>query len=163
MNSRGFSLIELLTAIVLIGILSTLGTFAFIQYLKKTRITNQTRLLYGDLTEYRIKSVYEKKCWSFKISAAGYGIYSSMNTAVAPVRTVNLKYNLISDNDYDIIFDTQGIVHFSNDYNNFDQNKSACISNANDAVVDSVVISTTRVQIGKKTGVDCVAANINSQ
>lgn len=152
-----------MTVIAIIGILSAMATFGFSQYLLKSRIASQTRLLYGDLMEYRAKALYEKKKWTFKISATGYGIYSSANTAAAPVRTVSLRYNLTSDNADDIIFDTKGLTHFSSDYSNLSLGKSACVSGANEAVVDSVVISATRVQVGKKTGVDCAAANINPQ
>jgi prepilin-type N-terminal cleavage/methylation domain-containing protein len=160
MSRRGFSLIELLTVIALIGILSALGTFAFSQYAVKSRISSQTRLLYGDLMEYRTKALYEKKRWTFKISATGYGIYSSTNTTVAPVKSIALRYGITSDTADDVTFDSNGLIHFSSDISDLTLTKSACVAAANDAVVDSVVITATRVQVGKKTGVDCVAAAI---
>jgi prepilin-type N-terminal cleavage/methylation domain-containing protein len=156
MKNRGFSLVELLVVIALIGILLSLATFGFSQYSRKSQITNQTRVLYGDLMEYRAKALYEKKNWTFKISAASYGIYSSTNTSVAPVSTVPLKHNVVFNNPtVDIVFDSQGLVN---------SGKSICIANSNEAVVDSVVISTTRVQIGKKReGESCAAANIDAR
>lgn len=157
MNKRGFSLVELLTVIAVIEILSAIATFGFSQYQVKSRIASQTRQLYGDLIEYRAKALYEKKNWTFRIAAAGYGIYSSANTIGAPVKTVTLNYSVTSDNAADIVFNTQGYISISGN------DKSICISQANDAVVDSIVISTTRLQVGKKTGVDCAAANINLQ
>lgn len=158
MNQRGFSLTELLTVIALIGILSAIGTFSFSQYQVKSRIASQTRLLYGDLMEYRTKALYEKKNWTFKIAATGYGIYSSANTAVEPVKTVTLRYGVTSDNAADVVFSTQGQMTVSGN-----ADKSICISSVNDAAVDSVLISMTRIQIGKKTGADCAAANITTQ
>lgn len=113
--------------------------------------------------EYRTKALYEKKNWTFKISATGYGIYSSANTTVTPVRTVSLKYDVITDNSDDVIFDTKGQIRFSSDINDPSLTQAACVSSSNDAVVDSVAISATRVLVGKKTGADCVAANINPQ
>ena len=156
MNKRGFSLVELVVVIGIIGILLSIAAFGFAQYTRKSQITNQTRLLYGDLMEYRTKALYEKKNWTIKISASGYGIYSSANTAVAPVSTVALRHGVDINNTADIVFDSQGLANVSG--------KSVCVSSANDAAVDSVVISATRVQIGKKKeGVSCAATNIDAK
>lgn len=156
MNSRGFSLIELIVVMALMGILLSLVTFGFSQYSKKSQMTSQTRLLYGDLMEYRTKALYEKKNWTIKISVASYGIYSSANTTVSPVTTINLKHNAVYSNNSSVVFDSQGLANVSG--------KSVCISSSNDAVVDSVVISKTRVQIGKrKAGTSCAAENIDAQ
>ena len=147
-------MIELVIVIGLIGILLSLATFGFSRYSQKSNITNQTRLMYGDLMEYRSKALYEKKNWTFKISGSGYGIYSSINTTVAPVSTVIFKYPVLF-NTTNIQFDSHGMTNNSG---------TVCISGSNEAVVDSVVISTTRVQIGKrKEGLNCVAANIDAQ
>lgn len=156
MKTQGFTLVELLIVIVLIGILSTIGTFAFSEYTRKTQITSQTRTLYGDLMEYRLKALYEKKNWTFKINAASYGIYSSANTAVAPVTTTTLKNSVTFNNTTDVVYDSQGLANVSG--------KTVCVSAANDAPVDSLVISFSRVQIGKKkVGTSCAAANIDAQ
>ena len=156
MNNRGFTLIELLIVIALIGILSALATFGFSQYSKKSQITSQTRLLYGDLMEYRMKALYEKRNWTFVIAATGYGIYSSSETTVSPVKTVVFKNAIVSNNTTQIEFDTQGVSNISS--------KTICVTTPNDAVVDSVVISKTRVQIGKKReGQNCEESKIDAQ
>jgi prepilin-type N-terminal cleavage/methylation domain-containing protein len=158
MNRRGFTLLEVLIVIALIGILLVIATFGFSAYSRKSSMTAQTKLLYGDLMEYRIKAFYEKKNWTFKIAATKYEIYSSAATSVgiAPVTTVNLKHTVEFNNATDIVFDSQGVSNVSG--------KSVCIASANDASVDSVVLSTTRVQIGKKKeGEDCVAAKIDAK
>jgi prepilin-type N-terminal cleavage/methylation domain-containing protein len=154
MNKRGFTLIELIVVIGLIGILLSMATFGFSQYSKKSKMSSQTRLLYGDLMEYRSKALYEKKNWTFNFSAAGYGIYSSAITTVTPVSTVIFKYP-VEFNVTKIVFDSRGMAKNSG---------TVCITGTIDAVVDSVVISTTRVQIGKrKDGANCAAANIDAQ
>ncbi|MDD2539846.1 MAG: prepilin-type N-terminal cleavage/methylation domain-containing protein [Desulfuromonadaceae bacterium] len=154
MNNRGFTLMELLIVIALIGILSAMGTFAFSQYSKKSHIVNQTRMLYGDLMEYRIKALYEKKNWTFKISPTSYDIYSSADTTVEPVSTVILKYP-VYPNITHITFNSRGLTTNIG---------AVCVDSVSDAVVDSVVISTTRVKIGKKKeGTPCVSDNINAK
>ncbi len=164
MKNRGFSIVELVVVIGIIGILLSLATFGFSQYTRKSQIASQTKLLYGDLMEYRVKAMYEKKNWTFKISAAGYGIYSSANTSVAPVSTVTLKHSVGTDVADELSFSTQGLTVFSSSPTDPLFSKSICVSSANDAAVDSVVISAMRVQIGKKKeGVNCVAANIDAK
>ena len=147
-------MVELLVVIALIGILLSIATFGFSQYSRKSQMTNQTKLLYGDLMEYRTKAMYEKKNWTFKISAAGYGIYSSSDITVAPVSTVVFKHP-VDSNISKIEFDNHGVTRNLG---------TICIDSANEAAVDSVVISTTRVQIGKKKeGVSCAADNIDAR
>lgn len=155
MNNRGFSLLELMLIISIIGILSAIGIFAFSQYSRKTQMENQTRLLYGNLMEYRAKALYEKKNWTFKMSATGYGIYSSSATTVSPVTAVTFKHPVSPPSVTTFKFETQGITN---------NEGSICVAGTNDAVVDSVVISTTRVQLGKrKEGEDCVSAKIDAR
>ncbi len=153
MNKRGFALTELIVVIAIIATLLTMATFGFSQYIRKSQIASQTKILYGDLMEYRVKAMYEKRNWTVKVSATGYGIYSSATTSVAPVKTVTMNHPVEFNNTADIVFDGQGVANVSG--------KTVCVSSTNDAVVDSLVISATRVQIGKKMeGENCVASKI---
>ena len=154
MNKRGFSLVELMVIIAIIGTLSAIGAFAFSQYSRKSQMANQTRLLYGDLMEYRVKALYEKKNWTFKMSANGYDIYSSAVTTVSPVTTVTFKHPVEFSTTVDEFgFDSQGIAN---------REGSVCVLSANEAAVDSVVISKTRVQLGKK-GTSCDSGHIDAR
>jgi len=164
MNSRGFSLIELVVVIGLIAILLSMATFGFSRYSLKAKMASQTRLLYGDLMEYRSKALYEKKSWTFKLSATGYAIYSSPITTVTPVSTKNLRYSIESTMPI-IEFDSHGRITQKVDIDTIISADGAiCISGANDAVVDSLAVYSTMVGIGKrKDGFSCAAANINAQ
>ena len=156
MNKHGFSLIELLIVIALIGILVSAATFGFTQYSRKSKMESQTRLLYGDLMEYRAKALFEKRNWTFKISESGYGIYSSTATTVTPVSAVIFKHPVdFTDTIAVIEFNTQGMTDVAG---------SVCVAGANDANVDSVTVSKTRVQIGKrKVGLNCVSDHIDAR
>lgn len=155
MNRRGFTLIELLIVIALMGLLTAIGTSQFAVYSKKAQITAQTRTLYGELMQYRLKAFHEKRNWTFKISANGYGIYSSSNVTVTPVTSVVLKHPVTTSDSVDVVFNGQGGTNVSA--------KAVCIDGQNDATVDSVVISASRVQIGKKMEGSCESANITAQ
>ena len=156
MNNRGFTLTEVLVVITLIGILSAIATFEFSKYTTKSSIENQTKLLYGDLMEYRIKALYEKRNWTFKIAAGGasYGIYSSAETSVAPVSTVTLKHP-VTFYATTIKFDSYGVITGIG---------SVCAAGENSAAVDSIVVSMSMVRIGKrKEGETCVADKIDAK
>lgn len=145
-----------MVVIGLIGILLAMATFGFNQYATKTRITAQTRQLYGNLMEYRQKAFYEKKNWTFKFSTTGYGIYSSANTAVPPVSSVTLKYPVTLNNNTDVSYDSQGLANVSG--------KSICVIAENSAIVDALVLSQTRIQIGKRrAGSDCDESYIDAK
>lgn len=153
MNSRGFSLIELIVVMAIMGTLLAITTYSFTSYSQKSRIESQTKQLYGDLMEYRAKALYEKREWTFRITATGYGIYSSSNTGVAPVTSVQLRNPVEFSSTTAVTFGSQGLANVSD--------KTVCIAADNDANVDSVVISQTRVQIGKKqVGMDCTGGRI---
>ena len=156
MSTRGFTLIEVLIVILLMGTLTGIGTFAFSQYTRKSQLTNQTRDFYVTLMEYRSRAFYEKKNWTFKISATGYGIYSSSNVTVSPVTTVTFNKAVEFSNATDVIYDAQGFANVTD--------KTVCAAGANDAVVDSVIISRTLVQIGKRQqGEACEKSKIVAQ
>lgn len=156
MNRQGFTLVELLVVISIMGLLTALGTFQFSSYVKKSGMTSQTRALYGDLNEYRMKSFYEKRNWTFKISSDRYEIFSSSDVTVPPVKTVALKHPVTTaDFTANVVFDQQGGSNVSG--------KTVCIASSNDAVVDSVIISATRVQIGKKKEGSCQSDNITAK
>lgn len=155
MTRRGFTLVELLVVIGLISILLAMATFGFSQYTRKSGIHHQTRLLNGDLMEYRVKAMYEKKNWTVKIDTNRYDIYSSPLTTVTPVKTVTLKYPVETTNTFAIVYDNQGTANVG---------KTICVIPENDAAVDAIVVSTTRVQIGKKqAGATCAADNIDAK
>ncbi|MBJ6801872.1 pilus assembly FimT family protein [Geomonas propionica] len=155
MDRRGFTVIELLVAVAVMGLLTALGTVQFNNYMKKAQITSQTRTLYGELMQYRIKAFHEKRNWTFKFTASGYGIYSSANVAVSPVRSVELKHNVISSDTDNVTFDGHG--------GSTAAAKTVCVESSNDATVDSVVISTSRVLIGKKDEGSCDSDHITAQ
>lgn len=155
MNSRGFTLVELLTVIVIIGVLTAIVTVNFNQYTVKSQISNQTRELYGNLMEYRSKAFYEKKNWTFMLAAGGYGIYSSptVDADVLPVTSVTFSRPFVT-NVGKIVFTGQGFTNNTG---------TMCAAETSGAPVDAVVIATTRVQIGKKEGADCASDKIDAK
>jgi len=153
MNKRGFTLIEIVVTIAIMAILMSIGTFQFNQYQRKSAVERQTREFYADVVEMRSKALFEKTPRSLRLAAASYSLYASEDMTVAPLQTKILK-NPVGWNptSTDITFDTSGMT---------DDIKTICTADSNTSPVDSVVISTTSIRIGKLgEGATCADANV---
>lgn len=157
MSPRGFTLIEVLLVIAVIGILASISMFQFAEFSKKSGIESQTRQLYADMMEQRSKALFEKRSRRVKVTASTFSLYSSDVLTGSPMAVSNPKYPIESDNYTDVVFDTGGMLEAVS-------NQSICVVETNSASVDSIVVSETRIRIGKKKeGTSCVATNINAK
>lgn len=156
MNRHGFSLIELLTAIAVMGVLTGIAVFNFKAYSNKSAVEAQTRKMYSDIMGLRSKALYEKRDVSFRLSAAKYEFYSS-TVMTGPIQSTALKSGIIWNNASvtDIDFDSQGISSVD---------KSICVNSTNEASVDSLIISKTMIKLGKlRKGTNCAEGNITAK
>jgi prepilin-type N-terminal cleavage/methylation domain-containing protein len=156
MNRAGFTLVEVLVVIGIISILLGIGTFQFAQFMRKSAAESQTRKLHGDMMELRVRALFEKRSKAVLLSANSYSIYSSSVTSVSPVNTTTLKRSITNNNSAKIVFDSRGMLQFAPS-----ASQTICVAEENDAVIDSIVVAMTRLQIGKrKGGMACNADNI---
>lgn len=159
MGQKGFSLVELLTVVAVMIILLSVATLQFSSMMSKREMEKQIRMLYTDLTEIRQKALYEKTPRAVKVTASEFTVYPGDSTAAPPVVRRSLNYPVgwsTSDTELVITFDTFGIS---------DNDDTLCIcidpSISNSAPVDSLKITPTRVDLGKRTGGNCVDEDIN--
>lgn len=157
-NRQGFSLVELMIVIALIGILLSAATFQFSQYSQKSAIERQTKTLYNDILDLRNRAFYEKRNKAVVLSAMSYALYSTDTTTVTPVSTTAVNSQITWNNSARIVFDSMGLVS-----NPPAMDQTICVNSTNSASVDSIVLSMTRAQIGKLTnGATCNATNVKT-
>ncbi|HBG08249.1 MAG: hypothetical protein A2075_06725 [Geobacteraceae bacterium GWC2_58_44] len=165
MRERGFTIVELIVAMVIISVLLTLAMIQFNSYTRKSQIESQMRMIYADLAEVRVKSLFQKRPRAVIISGSQFSFYSSTVTSgIPPVARKTLSYGVRSNDEGQIDFDANGFL------SNIDSGgRGICLTmGSNPATVDSLVLSTTRIHLGKWEmpeggDDDCTSDNIKQQ
>ena len=155
MDERGFTLVEVLTVITLIGILSALATYEFKREQLKSSIEAEVRDMYTEFVNARMQAFYTKRPRSIIVSGTQFSIYSSNVTSVNPIVQKTMKFPVVLNTaDTDVTFETSGLT-----FGNF---SSVCIEPAdNPGFTDSIVISAAKVNMGKRvSGGNCGTGSI---
>jgi prepilin-type N-terminal cleavage/methylation domain-containing protein len=171
MKQDGFSLIEMLIVMFLIGILLTLGTLSFSAWNTKNKIETQFRTMYADLMGARSQALYRKRGQSVRITATGFSVYSSIiltTSSIAPIRQKALRVAVTTNPaNLQLDFVQTGTVSIyqtgvSPQIDNY--SSSICVqSNSSKAVNNSIILKSTRLQMGSLSGTGCSSANITPQ
>jgi len=157
MNSRGFTLVELIVVMSIVAILSTIATLNWKRIVMKSAVESQVKTVHADMMSVRLEALYRKKSRSVVVSGTGFRIYSSTVTSVTPISSKIFKYRFISPPgnvtaSNTITFDTSGLLNSTQNTLCVDAfNDTAVYSDAN---VDSIVLSQGRINLGKRNG-DC--------
>jgi len=155
-DRSGFSLIELIIVIAIIAIALSMATMNFRAWSVKNHIEKQTRELFSDINEARIRSLYRKQNHSIRIVGANsysFMNYSTENESTAAGRSVFTKsvlYQITSPAaGTNIMFNVRGALYTG-------VGSTIIIGPPNSGAFDCIVIDDVRTNMGKITNGTCV-------
>lgn len=158
MKRNGFTLVELIVVIAIITTLLAIGVLNFNVFMRKTNIESQTKMLYSDIMKMRSQALFQKRERVVTISPALFLGYSSNVTTGNPVVRRDFK-NSVTATESQVSFDSRGVAGTVDPLG-----VAICVNEGSEAAVDSIVIASTRILMGKKyAGQTCTVNNVSTK
>jgi type II secretion system protein H len=152
MTSKGFSLVELVVILAIIGILLSISALNFGSWQRKNNVERYVKELYSDLQEARMKAAYTKKRQGVELGASQVE-FREFSSEADVTGTVTSKKQLPFSLTWStwttpasnrIEFDTNGVMIDKT-------SKVICVSTTENAPYDAIVVSAAMTSMGKVT------------
>jgi prepilin-type N-terminal cleavage/methylation domain-containing protein len=158
MNNRGFSLIELIVVVGIVGILLGIAAVTGRDWMERYQVESQTKELYADLMSARVGAMQRSRMFFVTLAANQYALYA--DTSPAPDGNGSYDPGLGS---LVLQVTTKYPLNVSSGSLNFTQNGLASwatgtvwITSTSNPSSDCIALSTTRIHMGKMNGTNCV-------
>lgn len=161
-NKKGFTLIELMIVMAVVGILAVALGFTYEGWMGRYKVEKATKDLYSDLMTARVNAMTRQRTFFMTLNAANYSMSADTNDSEAldagdtpqfpAPKTVEypLLWNGAAPVNEVISFDKRGIM---TNWGTVSLSVSASV----DPDYDCIIIAQTRINMGKMTGVTCNA------
>jgi prepilin-type N-terminal cleavage/methylation domain-containing protein len=168
MKHNGFSLVEVLVVIAIVGILAGLGIASMAGLSRKYNVDNQVRKIYSDLTNVRIMAMNKNRTHFITLAASGYTAYDDTYDAAAGAFTQDGDGTLTVSSDAVVLRSNQAlnlstttsqefysIAWSGNNPMSFSSRGlcttpgTICVYSSVQPLYDCIKVSNTRVALGK--------------
>lgn len=159
MDIRGFTLMEMVTVLSILAILLAIGTLDLSAMQKKYSIEKQTKELFTDIANLRLKAIHGKRLHRLTLQTNGISCqsFSREDETLASGTTVlsrTLHYAITKENG-----DPLAGTNIDFDFRGFTRNAFTIrvASESGDAPFDCILIAESRTNLGKMNGGTCHA------
>lgn len=157
MNKKGFSLIELIVVIAILGILLSIAAISGRDWLERYKVEGQITEMYTDLMNARVSALQRNRVFFVTLAANQYAVYEDTNPAPDGDGVLQTTQDLLvmrKTAQYTLNFTAANFNFTQNGLVSMGNGTIWIISTANPAS-DCIALASTRILMGKMNGMVC--------